>query len=882
MLRKLFHRLRASLRRGKIEREMDRELRIHLEMETEENIRRGMNEEEARRAALRSFGGVEQVKESYRDLSRFRWIEEFWQDTQYGARMLRTQPGFTIVAALTLSLGIGANTAIFSVVNALVFNPLPYPDPQRLVWVTNVFRGDEIIGGGEYFTYQDESKTVDHLAAYIAGSSILRGQGEPERVNFVVATASVFPTLGVAPLLGRTFTPEEDQPGAAPVAVLSYDYWRRRFGGDPSIVGQSAEFGRGSRQVIGVMPPGFRFIPEQRIGGKADIWEPFALDKQRDAIHIIEGGVFGRLKPGVSIEQSRAELDLILRRFAQAHPQLPPGLEVRVTPLAERLVGHWRLGLLTLFGSVGFVLLIACANVANLLLARASMRQKELAIRAALGAGRRRLIRQMMTESLLLSLLGGAAGLLLAVWVVKALVAFTPESLLVLKLTGIDKTVLAFTFLATLLTGVAAGLIPALQSSRIDLTESLKDGARGAIFLKRNSARRVSPTLVIGELALTLVVLVGAGLLVKSFARMRAVDPGYNPENLLTMIVVRSRDNDPETPAQRKRFNQQLVSRLSALPGVQAVTYSRTLPVSDNGIIGKARLAVVGSPPMPDEQKPLAEGHSVSPDYFRAMQMKLRAGHSFTELDTENTPPVIVINETLARRLFAGEDPIGKRVRDDGDKTDLTIVGVVADVKQYGLETESQAAFYRSSLQNTGYPGGSWVIRTAGNPLKMLPAVRREIKALEPDFRLAHVMMMEQLLADSYAPRRFQTWLFGLFATVALVIATVGIYGVISYAVSQRTHEIGIRMALGAQTGDVLRMLVSQGMRLALAGVALGLAAALALTQVMKNLLFQVSATDPATFALIALLLVVVALIASYIPARRATKVDPMVALRHD
>jgi predicted permease len=895
MLRKLFHRLRASLRREKIEREMERELRIHLEMETEENIRRGMNEEEARRAALRSFGGVEQVKEAYRDLSRFRWVEEIWQDARYGARMLRTQPGFTIVAALTLSLGIGANTAIFSVVNALVFNPLPYPDPQRLVWVTNVFRGDELIGGVMYFTYQDESKTLDHLAAYEVSDMEVEGGDEPDGVNYARATASVFPTLGVAPLLGRTFTAEEDQPGASPVVVLSYDYWRRRFGGDPSIVGKSIvgkslALGKESWQVIGVMPPGIHFLPEHRIGGKVDLWFPLGLDKQQELAgpsRIIEGGVFGRLRPGASIEQAQSELDLLLRPSIQAHPEMA-GLKARVTPLAERLVGHWRLGLLTLFGSVGFVLLIACANVANLLLARAGMRQKELAIRAALGAGRKRLIRQMLTESLLLSVLGGTAGLLLALWGVKALVAYTPEpvaytpeNLLVLKLSGIDKTALVFTFLATLLTGFAAGVIPALQASRIDLNESLKDGARGAIFLKRKSARRISPALVIGELALTLVVLIGAGLLIKSFARVRAVDPGYNPENLLTMVIG---DWDPDNRAQRPQFNRELRARLNALPGVQAVAYSGTLPLTDTGII-TARLTVVGGEPVPDEQKPPALQHYASPDYFRAMEMKLRAGRSFTELDTENTPPVTVINETLARRLFAGEDPIGKRIRSERDKTDLTIVGVVADVKQYGLETESQAAFYRSSLQNKRYESGRsgrWVIRASGDPLKMLPAVRREINALKPDYKLSQVMAMEQLLADSSALRRFQTWLFGLFAAVALVIATVGIYGVISYAVSQRTHEIGIRMALGAQAGDVLRMVVGQGMRLALAGVALGLAAALALTRVMRSLLFQVSATDPATFALIALLLVVVALIAGYIPARRATKVDPMVALRHD
>jgi len=875
MLRKLFHRLFASLRRRKTEREMDAEMRFHLEMQTAENIRRGMSEEEARRAALLSFGGVEQVKEAYRDLSRFRWIEGLWQDARYGARMLRTQPGFTIVAALTLSLGIGANTAIFSVVNALVFNPLPYPDPQRLVWVTNVFRGDEIIGADMYFNYQAESKTFDYLAAYDSGSKNLREQGEPEVVNIVTATASVFPAIGVAPRLGRTFTPEEEQPGAPPVVVLSHDYWRRRFGGDPSIVGQSATFGKESWQVVGVMPPGVRFLPEHRIAGKVDVWLPYPLDKREPMI--ISGGVFGRLKPGVSVEQARAELDMILRKYARTRPYITAGLEVRVTPLAERLVGHLRLGLLALFGSVGLVLLIACANVANMFLARTSVRQKELAIRAALGAGRRRLIRQMLTESLLLSVLGGAAGLLLALWGVKALVALAPDNLLVLKLSGIDKTVLGFSFFATLLAGVVAGLVPALQASRIDLNESLKDGARSARFFRRKSA---SPAMVISELALALVVLIGAGLLVKSFARMRAVDPGYNPENLLTMVISVNYQNDS---AQRKRFNQELLARLSALPGVQAVANSRTLPLSDDGIMIKRRLTVVGGAPVLDEQKPLAEEHCVSPDYFRTMQMKLRAGYSFTELDTENTPPVIVINEKLARRLFSGEDPIGKLIRTDlRPQVDLTVVGVVADVKRYGLEAEPQAEFYRSSFQDTRFEGSRWAIRTAGDPLKLLPAMRRQISALDADYRLFQVMTMEQLVADSYAPRSFQTWLFGLFAALALVIATVGIYGVISYAVSRRTHEIGIRMALGAQAGDVLRTLVSQGMRLALAGVALGLAAALALTRVLKNLLFQVNATDPATFALIALMMVVVALIASYLPARRATKVDPMVALRHE
>src|SRR5262245_40213897 len=883
----LMARLRALFRRESVLRDIEEELRVHVEMETEKNIKRGMSPDEARAAALKSFGNLVRNTERGYAIRGGGWLETLWQDLRYGARMLMKTPSFTLIAALTLALGIGANTAIFSVVNALVFNPLPYPEPQQLVWVSNVFRGDEMVGVSAYRTYQTQSKTFDGLAAFDVYTRILTVQDESVPINFVQATASLFPTLGVAPRLGRAFTTEESRPGGPPVIILSHEFWRRRFGGDPSVVGRSVPFGRGSRLILGVMPPGFRFLPESRNGGNVDVWEPWPINLQgelKEEDNLILANVFGRLKPGVSIEQARAELDLLLQPEIQAHPEMA-GLKARVMPLAERLVGHWRLGLLTLFGSVGFVLLIACANVTNLLLAHAGMRQKELAIRTALGAGRKRLIRQMLTESLLLSVLGGTAGLLLAWWGVKALVAytpepiaFTPENLLVLKLSGIDKTVLVFTFLVTLLTGFAAGVIPALQASRIDLNESLKDGARGAIFLKRRSARRVSPALVIGELALTLVVLIGAGLLIKSFARVRAVDPGYNPENLLTMqIGVWDQNNI----AQRTQFNRELRARLNALPGVQAAAYSWTLPLTDTGIITR-RLTVVGGESVPDEQKPLALEHFASPDYFRAMEIKLRAGRSFTDLDTENTPPVTVISETLARRLFAGDDPIGKRVRNDRGKTDLTIVGVVADVKQYGLETASQAAFYRSSLQNKLYDDGRWVIRTSGDPLKMLPAVRREISALKPDYKLFQPMTMEQRLADSSTLRRFQTWLFGLFAAVALVIATVGIYGVISYAVFCLKKKIGVRMALGAQAGDVLRMVLWRAMSLTLVGVGLGLGAALALTRVLKNLLFDVSTTDPSTLASIVLLLVVVALIASYIPARRATKVDPIQALRHE
>jgi putative ABC transport system permease protein len=509
-----------------------------------------------------------------------------------------------------------------------------------------------------------------------------------------------------------------------------------------------------------------------------------------------------------------------------------------------------------------------------------------MAIRAAVGAGRGRLVRQMLTESLLLSVIGGVAGLLLAWLGVKTLVALAPDNLAQLRVSRIDGSALSFTFLATLLTGVTAGLIPAAQASQIDLNESLKDGVRSAIFLKRKSARRVSPVLVIGELALTLVLLIGAGLLIKSFMLLRAVELGYNPKNLLTLWIPLSPAKYPPGSAQLNHFHQELLTRINALPGVEGAVISGAVPMVDRGVKkNRSRLTVVGRPPEPETQKPPVESYEVSPEYFRVMGMQLRAGRVFTERDDENAPHVIVVNETLAQRYFAGEDPIGKRIlySDEKNQDELTIVGVVSDVKRYGLEAESQPEVYSPYRQFPYWdPSMSLAVRAAGDPLKLAPAVRRQVRELEANQPIFDVMTIEQRLTELVAPRRFQMLLFGIFAAVALVIATVGIYGIISYAVSQRTHEIGIRMALGARGADVLRMVIWRGLSLTLVGVALGLTAALALTRVMKSLLFNVSATDPATFALIALLLVGVTLIASYIPAQRATKVDPLQALRHE
>jgi predicted permease len=878
MFRRFLHRFRSLFRKGRLEREMERELRFHLEMEAEKNIGRGMSEEEAQLAARRSFGGVEQTKETYRDLVRFRPVEDLWQDLHYGARMLGKNPGFTVIAVLALALGIGANTAIFSVVNAVLLKPLPYHEPHGLVYITHSGSSAHI---HRFVHWQAESKAFDDLVLFEPGQISLTGRGEPERLDAVWATANLIPALGVAPQLGRAFTPEEDRPGGAPVVILSHAFWQRRFGGDPAIIGQSLTLDRESRQVIGVMPPDFKFIQ------KADVLLPRALNVQWELQRATPGAsyfigyFFGRLKPGFSVEQAQSELNSILLRL-ELDPLDPKDKkgeypQVRVTPLGERLVGHLRWGLLVLFGAVAFVLLIACANVANLMLARAHVRQKEMAIRAAMGAGRGRLFRQMLTESLLLSLCGGINGLLLALLGVKALVPLIPDNLAHLKEGSVDGRALGFTFIACLLTGVIAGIIPALQTSQIDLNESLKEGARSAALSKRKSARRVSPALVVAELALTLALLVGAGLLIKSFLRLRAVEPGYNPDNLLTMIIPLYSARYSLT--QQRVFYQDLLRRIQSLPGVK------------DAAIGVLPLAGVGT--VVDSPRENRGGgdtccFNVSADYFRTMGMRLRAGRGFTEWDNENAPPVIVINETHARRRFAGEDPIGKRIvykwhpRREG-----TIVGVVADVKRFGLESEGQdSEQYHSVLQDVSFSDGvgniHLVVRTAGDPMKLAPAVRQQVWAIDPNMPVVDVMSMEQRLAESVAPRRFQMLLFGAFAAVALVLAAVGVYGVISHSVSRRTHEIGIRIALGARPRDVLAMIIRQGMSLALLGVAIGLAAAFALARVMASFLFNVKATDPVTFAGISLLLLSVAFLAAYFPARRATRVDPMVALKHE
>src|SRR5262245_23707125 len=658
-LRTLAAKLRGLFVDRRAEQELDDEIEMHLRLLTERYIRQGMSVEEAARTARRQFGNITLLQELNREMRGIRFIETIFQDLRYGLWMLRRNPGFTFVAVLTLALGIGANTAIFSVVNGVLLRPLPYYDPQQLVYVTGILEGtkggkraagrEEVSGAADYLHLRAESKSFDHLVLFMPVQVYLTERGEPERLDALRVTANLFPALGVAPQLGRAFTPEEDKPGVAPVAILSHALWQRLFGGDPAIIGQSLTSEGRSRQVIGVMPPDFKFLK------KADVLLPRALNVQQflaDAAKgsmLFAGNILGRLKPGISVEQARSELDTILQRLRQDNPQGNYSERALVIPLGERLVGNLRLGLLVLFGAVAFILLIACANVANLMLARARVRQKEMAIRAAMGAGRARLIRQMLTESLLLSILGGVAGFFLALLGIEALIPLIPDDLTHLKSVGIDAAALGYTFLAALLTGVIAGIIPALQASQIDLNENLKEGAGSAAFTARKGARRVSPSLMISELALTLALLAGAGLLIKSFLQVRAVEPGYNPENLLTMKIPIYTAR--YSPAQKKSFYQELLTRINSLPDVKAAAIG-PLPLNNLMLVSDRPREVSGG----------SCCFEVSADYFRALGIQLRAGRSFTEYDKETAPPVVVINESRARREFPGEDPIGKQV----------------------------------------------------------------------------------------------------------------------------------------------------------------------------------------------------------------------------
>jgi predicted permease len=887
-LRALVAKFRSFFGDRRVELEFDDEIQGHLESLTERYISQGMAQDEAASAARRQFGNITLLKEANREMRGIRLIDTLVQDVRYGVRMLRRNPGFTFIAVLTLALGIGANTAIFSVVNAVLLRSLPYRDPDRLVRVS-YFRerlSTDIALGAEFLEWRDQSKVLEQIAAYRFETADLSGDGEPERLASARISADLFTTLGVSPALGRNFTRTEDADGGPPVVILSDSLWRRRFSGDPQVIGRSITLNGQSRTIIGIMPAGFKFFE------KPELWLPLALNvtenlnrKQMGQVRVI-----ARLKRGVTLEAARADLSVILQRQRNAFPQIYSrygDLQVRVIELSESFVGNVRLALLVLLGAVSFVLFIACANVANLLLARSAARQREMAIRAAVGAGRLRLVRQLLTESLLLSLAGGAAGLIAAKWGVKLLVAISPDWIARIEESRVDGRVLVFTCVVVVLTGLLAGIFPALQASKSDVNEMLKSQSMigGARSGGGGGLQRALPALLITELALALVLLAGSGLMIKSFLRLLDVPKGFNPEGVLTLVLSPNSVKYPPRSPQRNTYYGEALARVQALPGILSAGLASLTPLE--GVNEIMWFQIEGRSPFEQGKEPTTNANAISPEYFQAMGIELRAGRPFAELDSAAAPQVMIINETFARRFFPSENPVGHRLL--MGPIPKTIVGVVSDTRHFSLDQEVRLEVYRPYLQhqNSVMNLAVRVAPSQNNPTSlssMAAAIRNQVRAIEPNEPVNEVVLLNDRLAKSRAVtgRRFQMLLLGVFAAVALIIATVGIYGVISYAVSQRTHEIGIRMALGAQARDVLRMVIWRGMRLTLIGVAIGLAAAFALTRVMKNLLFEVSATDPATFAIITLLLIFVALIASYIPARRATKVDPLRALRHE
>ncbi|HET9531752.1 MAG TPA: ABC transporter permease [Blastocatellia bacterium] len=808
------------------------------------------------------------------------------KDVRFGLRMLLKRPGFTAIAIITLAVAIGANSAIFSVVNAVLLQPFPYKEPDRLVqfWETNPLKGwtQANVAPANFYDWQKQAESFEGMAAYFGSDTKdaglsgfhLTGGSEPVRIEGLGVSGNLFQVLGVEAAIGRTFFEEETWQGKHLVVLLSHDLWQRRFGGNPEIVGQSISLNGRDRTVVGVMPGDFYF-PHKDV----EMWVPFGFTEQQMVMlrrpHFLRA--VGRLKPGVTLEQARAEMTSIMARLEEQYPDTNTQMGAGLGLLHEWVVEDTRLAVLVFLAAVAFVLLIACANVANLLLARAASRSKEIAVRVALGSSRSRLVRQLMTESLLLAAAGGGTGLLLAVWFKDMLIAFNPGNIPRLADTALDGRVIAFTIGITVLTTALFGLLPALQSSKTDLIDSLKEGGqKGGAGTPGGRARNI---LVIAEVALSLVLIAGAGLMIKSFLRLQQVDTGFNPDNVLTLrLSLTGPGYQDDKPVQD--FYTQLEDRIKSLPGVVTVGATSTLPLK--GYRWTGDFTIEGR--SPEDYGKEVRHKEISPGYFEAVGLPMLRGRSFTESDTAGSPSVIVINEALARKHFQNEDPVGKRLTFNKPTTPgpwHTIIGVVADERQEGMSREVMPQIYQSHLQNA-INEMSLVIKTAVDPNSIVGAVRNEIRLMDKDLPPYEVQTLNELLYSSVARERFSTMLMVAFAGVALLLAAVGIYGVMSYSVTQRTHEMGIRLALGARPNDLVRLVVGRGLALTLAGVGIGLVSSLLLTQIMQSLLFGVSATDPLTFIAVSALLSAVALFACYIPARRAARVDPMIALRYE
>jgi putative ABC transport system permease protein len=873
------------VRAGESDRDLDAEVRAHLDLLIAEKIQQGLSPADARRAARIELGGLEQVKEEVRTARAGAWLEAFVLDLRFGARQLRRNPGFTVVAVLTLALGIGANAAIFSVVHTTLLQPLPIRNAGRLavIWVNNLASGWSRIGptGLDYLDWKEQSKSFDDLFLFEHGTGTVTGQGEPEQVAGLRATTNFGDFFGIKPLLGRTFRLEE---GAARhnLIILGCGYWQRRFGSDPSVVGRGMTLNGDQYTIIGVLPPSFAAL------FPAEVVVPFDTEwvKRADG----DLGVIGMLKSGVTLEQATAEMSVIEQRVALTRPSRK-GFGVVLVRLADVRVEYLRPALLVLLGAVGFVLLISCANVANLMLARSVVRQREVGIRMALGAGRHRLIRQFLAESALLSLLGGAAGALLALWSTGLLAVFVPSRIPVpnaadqVLLPGIHMsgTAFAFALIVSLVTGIILGLIPAMQSLRCNVNEALKEGGRG-FSAAGPRAHRTRSTLVIVETALAFVLVIGAGLMIKSFWRLLQANPGFRPEHMLTLRVklpTDANDSPYREPRQRAAAFQRFLAAVDAVPGIESAAFAEIVPLSQDDM-DMGYFVVQENPPLPPGEHLAADYRDVTPRYFATMGIPLAKGRAFAEQDDLDHPRVVIIDETLARRFFPNQNPIGQHLQvPDAARPAREIVGVAGSVRDTGFDQQPRPTIYFPSLQSPDQTM-SLVVRTALPPGVALPAIKNAIWSVDKNQPVFQVRSMDEIISGVVSAQRLAFLLLGVFAFLALALAAIGIYGVTSYVVSERTHEIGVRMALGAQPLDVSGLVLGHGATLAGLGVTGGLVAALALSRLLSSLLFGVSATDASIFLGVAALLFFVALAACYVPARRAMRVDPMTALRNE
>jgi len=885
MLTDILIRLRSLFRRNAVEDELNDELRFHFDQQVEKYVRSGLGREEATRRARLEFGGLDQVKEECRDARGVQFLEILIQDIRYGLRMLRKSPGFTTVAVLTLTLGIGANTAIYSLVSAVLLHPLPFRDPAKLMWVwcTRVDREKAFASIPNFYDFRDRNKVLDGLAAFGFWNPNLTGVGKPERLQGIRISAGVFDLLGVNALKGRTLSSVDDNPAGGKVVVLSYGLWQR-LGGDDALIGKSLNLNDESYTAVGVLPRNFLFpITAAQLA--------IPLRPEGDSRRLDRGDRFlrllGRLKPDVTQGEAQAQMSTIAIRLSREYPKTnAKDTGIKLVPLQQEITGNFRLALLVLLGAVGLVLLIVCSNLANLLLSRAMTRRKEMAIRLALGGARARLIGQLLTESMLLAGIGSALGVALAVWSIPALLALAPLELPRSDEIHLDGGVLAFALGVSLLAGLLFGLAPAIRATKTDMNEELKAAGRGSSDgPQRNRLREI---VVMAEIGLSLVLLVGAGLFLKSFEQIQAVAPGFDPRHLLTVRLSLPKGTYQKT-ADLTVFYRKLRANLLRMPGVQAAGAVSGLPLSSSW--ATTDFTVEGHPPASPTDVPSAQYRFVTPGYFAAMRIPLLRGRDLDESDTAEARKVAIISQTLAQRFLASRNPIGAHIQVDNGKPnppEIEIVGVVGDVKHLSLDAAPTADIYIPLEQMPEawvlYVTNNmhWAVRCASDPMALAPTVGRETENLDENVAASNLWTMQQVLATSVAQQRFNMLLLAVFAVAALVLAALGVYGVMSYAVTQRTHEIGVRMALGARPQNVLTLLLGRGLTLTLGGVGCGVVAAFAVTRLTGSLLYRVNPADFFTFSGVSLLLLIVAVSASYIPARRAMRVDPMVALRHE